>query len=71
MLCFTGEINKIALSSGNVKRMQSIDSVGTYEYGVNKDVICKKEEIRCSIITKNTKIVFTTEDKEEHNPNLP
>ena len=51
--------------------MQSIDSVETYEYGVNKDVICKKEEIRCSIITRNTKIVFTTEDKEEHNPNLP
>ena len=51
--------------------MQSIDSVETYEYGVNKDVICKKEEIRCSIITKNTKIVFTTEDKEEHNSNLP
>ena len=43
---FTEEINKIALSSNNDKRMQSIDSVETYAYVMNKDLVCKKEEIK-------------------------
>ena len=34
---FTEEINKIALSSDDDKRMQSIDSIETYAYGMNKD----------------------------------
>ena len=33
---FTEEINKIALSSNNDKRMQSIDSIETYAYGTSK-----------------------------------
>ena len=34
---FTEEINKIALSLNDDKRMQSIDSVETYGYGTSKD----------------------------------
>ena len=34
---FTEEINKIALSSNDDKRMQSIDSIETYAYGTRKD----------------------------------
>ena len=35
---FSEEINKIALSSNDDKRMQSIDSIKTYAYGMNKDL---------------------------------
>ena len=40
------------LSSNNDKRMQSIDSIGKYSYGMNKDLVCKKEEIKCNNIAK-------------------
>ena len=46
------KINNIALSSNDDKRMQSIHSIETYAYGINKDVVCKKEEIKCSNIKK-------------------
>ena len=36
---------KIALSSNDCERMQSIDSIETYAYGSNKDLLSKKEEI--------------------------
>ena len=35
--------NKIALSSNDDKRMQSIDSIETYAHGKIKDLVCKKE----------------------------
>ena len=28
--------------------MQSIDSIETYTYGMNKDLVRKKEEIKCN-----------------------
>ena len=52
---FTEEINKIALSSGNDKRMQSIDSIETYAHKKNKVLVCKKEEIKCNYIIKQYK----------------
>ena len=36
---------KMALSSNDDKRKQSIDSIETYASGMNKDLVCKKEEI--------------------------
>ena len=36
---FTEAINKIALSSNDGKRMQSIDSIETYAYGTSKDLV--------------------------------
>ena len=52
------EIDKIALSSNDDKRMQSIDLIETYAYGMNKDVIiCKKEKIKCNNIIKQYKNV--------------
>ena len=45
---FTEEINKIALSSNNDKIVQSIDLTETYAYGTSKDLVSKKEEIKCS-----------------------
>ena len=54
---FTEEINKIALSSDDDKRVQSIDSIETYAYGMNKDLVCKKKEIKCNNIIKQYKNV--------------
>ena len=41
---FTDEINKIALSSNDDKRMQAIDSIET-----SKDLICKKKVLKVVI----------------------
>ena len=30
--------------------MQSIDSIETYAYGMSKNLVCKKEEIKCNNI---------------------
>ena len=30
--------------------MQWIDSIETWAYGTNKDLVCKKEEIKCNNI---------------------
>ena len=49
---FTEEINKIALSSNYDKRMQSIDSTESYAYRMNKDLVWKKEKIKCNNIIK-------------------
>ena len=56
---FTEKINKIALSSNDDKRLQSIDSVKTNAYGMSKDIIWKKEKIkRISIIKRYKKRII-------------
>ena len=50
---FIEEINMIALSSNDDKRIQSIDSIETYTYRINKDLVCKKEKIKSNIIMFN------------------
>ena len=52
---FTEETNKIALSSNDNKRIQSIDSIETYAYGTSKNIISDKEEIKCSNTIKRYK----------------
>ena len=47
---FTEEITKIALSSNDDKRIQSIDSIKKFVYGTSKDLVSKKEEIKCNSI---------------------
>ena len=47
------EINKIALNLNDDKRMQSNDLAERYAYGMRKDLVCKKEEIKCNNITKH------------------
>ena len=41
---FTEKINKIALSSNDDKRMQSIDSIETYAHGMSKDLITQEKK---------------------------
>ena len=48
----TEEINKIALSSNDDKKTQSIDLIETYAYRMNKDLVCKKEETKFNNIIK-------------------
>ena len=45
---FTEETDKIALSSNDDKRMQSIDLIETYVYGTSKHLGSHKEKIKCS-----------------------
>ena len=52
---FYEEINKIALSSNDDIKMQLIDSIETYAYGTNKDLVSEKEEIKCNKIIKQLK----------------
>ena len=52
---FTEEVNKIALSVNDDKRVQSIDSTERYTYGTRKNLVCKKEEIKCNNIIKQHK----------------
>ena len=54
---FTEEINKIALSSNDDKRMRATDSIETYAYGTNKDLKCKKEKLKRNNIIKQCKNV--------------
>ena len=53
---FTEEIIKIALSSNDEKRMQSIDLIKTHAYGASKDLVSEKEVIKCNTIIKKKKI---------------
>ena len=54
---FNEDINKIALSSNDDTRIQSIGSVETFVYGMNKDLVFEKEEIKCNNIMKQYKNV--------------
>ena len=49
---FAEEINKIALSSNDDKRIQSIDSIETCTYRASKNLACRKEEIKFNDIIK-------------------
>ena len=69
---FTEKINKIALSSNDDKIIQSIDSIETYVHEASKDLVCKKEEIKCNNIIKQCLTLIVLKKKIiEHNPNWP
>ena len=49
---YTEEVNKIALSSNDDKRLQTFDTVTTYPYGTNAFKVCESEilsKIRCRV----------------------
>ena len=49
---FTEEVNKIALSANDGKRIQAIYSLETYAYWTSKNLICKNEEVKYNNIIK-------------------
>ena len=57
---FTEEINKIALSSNDDKRMQLIDSIKAYAYGRSKDLASEKEVINNIIKPQQTSVLMNT-----------
>ena len=40
------KLTRLLLSSNDDQRMQSIDSIETYAYGMSKYVVCQKEKIK-------------------------
>ena len=56
----------IDLNSNDNKRIQSIDSIQTYKYTMNKDVVCKKEKDKDNIVMFNFGYI-TKEDKKKQN----
>ena len=48
-------MNKIAISSNDDKIIQSTDSIETYAYGMNKDLIWEKEKNKRINIIKQYK----------------
>ena len=48
---YTEEVNKIALSSNNDKRLQTFDRIKTYPYGTNTFKVCESE-----MLLKNVKV---------------
>ena len=49
---YTEEVNKIALSSNDDKRLQTFDRVTTYPYGTNAFKVCESEmlsKIHCNV----------------------
>ena len=55
---YTEEVNKIALSSNDDKRIQTFDKVTTYPYGTNAFMVCKNE-----MLLKKNKVM---RDKVKH-----
>ena len=47
---YTEEVNKIAISSNDDKRLQTFDKITTYPYGTNAFKVCESE----MIAVKNT-----------------
>ena len=52
---YTEEVNKIALSSNDDKRIQTFDKVTTYPYGTNAFMVCENEMLLKKINKKKNK----------------
>ena len=50
---YTEEVNKIALSSNDDKRLQTYDRVTTYPYGMSAFKVCESEMLLSEKITIN------------------
>ena len=43
---YTEEVNKVALSSNDDKRLQTFDRITTYPYGTNTFKVCENEMLK-------------------------
>ena len=83
---YTKEINKIAVSSNDDKRLQTSDGIITYPYGTNAFKVCESEmlmvknlffeKLQWNIISKiNIKMInfdnYVNENEGKHNKNSP
>ena len=61
---YTEEVNKIALSSNDDKRIQTFDKVTTYPYGTNAFMVCENEmHLKKYIYIKMAKTNMKTESE--------
>ena len=51
-IAYTEEVNKIAVSSNDDKRLQTYDKFTTYPYGTNAFTVCESEKIAIQNIHK-------------------
>ena len=79
------EVNKIALSSDDDKRLQTFDGIETYPNGTNMFKVCESEMLMVkdlfeklwwnSVATINRKMInfddYVNENKTSHNKNWP
>ena len=66
IISFSEEISKIALSSDDDKRMQSIDSIWTYANEKSKYLVSEKEEIKCNNKKTIQKIIKVNDVTKEN-----
>ena len=60
---YTEELNKIALSSNDDKRIQTFDKVTTYPYGTNVFAVCKNEMLlKNKVMSDQVKHRLKTDD---------
>ena len=50
------------MSDNDDKRIQPIDSIETYAYGTKKEIIHRKEEMKCNNIIKQYKKMSNYDD---------
>ena len=50
------------MSTNDDKRIQSTDSIGTYVYGANDEIIIEKEEFKCINTMKQHKRIYYKEN---------
>ena len=67
----TEEINKIALSSNDDKRLQTFDRITSYPYGTSAGRVCKTRVIKQSKYKMINFDEYTNENKAEHNSKWP
>ena len=74
-LCILKEINKIALSRNDDKRLQTCDRIKSYPYGGNAGKVCKTELLENLnmkwLILMMLQIKEKKTKKAEHNPKWP
>ena len=62
---YTEEVNKIALSSNDDKRLQTFDRITTYPYGINAFKVCESEMMK-SYYNHNKDLKVYTEQVCNH-----
>ena len=66
----TEEVNKIALSSNDDKRIQTFDKVTTYPYGTNAFMVCENEMLLKKLIKKKINVKMATISMKTTNENF-
>ena len=69
---FTFLPKKTVLTRNDDKRIQSVNSVETYQYGTSNYLVCKKEKVKCNNIIKQYKNDDVTKESiKEHLLKIP